>query len=384
MSKQAPKKKTVRRLQSTRVHRPDAPAAKQAKGQAVSGKAKAAKPSKPRKRKTTRSTKTQSQPRYNNATPSDWFAVIVLGIGVSLAACSGVRLGQLPVVEQTAKSLPPTTVAMTTESPAKVELQQTQTAAPKPELNMQFLDVGHGDSILVRSPEGNTMLIDGGGDEARLRQYLSNFNVSKIDIMVVSHTDEQHVLGLPAVIPMKPSYVIHNGLDAFVVPYLNTIRSLEQAGSDFQKASNQRFKLGSVDVKIISPPFDRSDDQKLNNVGVLIEFGKFRALLTGDSQKAQTDAWMLQNRRELKGPFHLYKSAEHGARSGDHDEWLALIRPRNVVISVGAGYESEGYPAKRNLRAYGDLGAKVYRTDQQGTIGFRITQDGKYKVVTSR
>lgn len=396
MSKPTPHKRTVRRLQSARVHQPEAKVETKAKTvqdnkkQSTHAKSKPkpkpTKTTKPKKKKT-RQPNTQATQRYNSATPSDWFAVAVLGIGVSLAACSGVRLGQLP---NTTRSAPPTTVAAATTTPsATVEMQQVQ-PPPKPELNMQFLDVGHGDAILIRSPEGNTMLIDGGNDESRLKQYLTNFNISKIDIMVISHDDGHHITALPAVLPMQPSYVIHNGLAALSRPYANTLRSLKEAGSNIQKANNQRFKLGSVSIKIIAPPFEKSDDHKLNNVGVLVEFGKFRALMTGDSPKAQTNAWMLQNRRELKGPFHVYKSAEHGGQAGDHDEWLALLRPRNVVISLGENYRINGvgqdsnYPSKRNLRAYGDLGAKVYRTDQQGTIGFRATKDGRYKVVTNR
>lgn len=256
------------------------------------------------------------------------------------------------------------------------------TPPPNGQVSIQFLDVGQGDAILVRSPEGKTLLIDGGKSQSIMREQMAAHNISKIDVMVASHFDMDHIGGLIAAADAQPTYFINNGIAATTQAYQKLVNALEAQGTIFQKANNQTIKLGSAEIQVIAPPEGVGDDQNLNSVGIAVRFGNFRALMTGDSEKRETSAWLEEGRPDVKGPFQVYKSIHHGASNGDHADWLASVQPENVVISVGDN--SYGHPTREALALYRKTGAKVYRTDQQGTITFTASGDGQYTVKTER
>lgn len=299
--------------------------------------------------------------RRSGPSPSDLLGLLVLGLTVSLAACAGGGLfGGGDEGGETAAE------------------QQ-----PAGQLTVRFLDVGQGDAILVRSPEGKTMLYDGGRSAERMREHLETYGVDKIDLMVASHADADHIAGLvPAAERAKPQLFINNGIAGTTQTWGRLVAALEEAGTTFQKANKQAINLGSVKVRVIAPPPGMGDDQNENSVGVRIEFGEFRALLTGDSEKPETEAWLEQGRPEIRGPFQLYKSIHHGAANGDHPAWLAAVRPENVVIGVGEN--NYGHPTASALDLYRENGVRVYRTDRQGTVTFTASADGTYTVTTDR
>jgi len=312
----------------------------------------------PARRSTAKGKKGRSGP-----SPSDLLGLLVLGLTVSLAACAGGGLfggGE----EETGQS------EQVTEQPAG-------------QLTVRFLDVGQGDAVLVRSPEGKTMLYDGGRSAERMREHLETYGVDKLDLMVASHADADHIAGLvPAAQKAKPRLFINNGIAGTTQTWGRLVAALEEAGTPFQKANKQVINLGSVKVRVIAPPPGMGDDQNENSVGVRIEFGDFRALLTGDSEKPETEAWLAAGRPEIQGPFQLYKSIHHGAANGDHPAWLAAVRPENVVIGVGEN--NYGHPTASALDLYKENGVRVYRTDRQGTVTFTASADGTYTVTTDR
>lgn len=293
--------------------------------------------------------------------PSDLLGLLVLGLTVSLAACAGG--GLLGGGEEGGETA-------ATEQPAG-------------QLTVRFLDVGQGDAILVRSPEGKTMLYDGGRSAERMREHLETYGVDKLDLMVASHADADHIAGLvPAAEKAKPRLFINNGIAGTTQTWGRLVAALEEVGTPFQKANKQVINLGSVKVRVIAPPPGMGEGQNENSVGVRIEFGDFRALLTGDSEKPETEAWLAAGRPEIQGPFQLYKSIHHGAANGDHPAWLAAVRPENVVIGVGEN--NYGHPTASTLDLYRENGVRVYRTDRQGTVTFTAGADGTYTVTTDR
>ncbi|GAA5513158.1 hypothetical protein Dcar01_01884 [Deinococcus carri] len=293
-------------------------------------------------------------------TPSDLLGLLVLALTTGLAACAGGGLfggGDKKGGEKT-------------EQPAG-------------QITLRFLDVGQGDAVLVRSPEGKTLLYDGGRSTSKMQDYLQTYGVDRLDLMVASHADADHIAGLvPAAQQAKPRLFINNGLAGTTQTWDRLVTALKDAGTTFQKANNQVLNLGSVKVRVIAPPPGMGDDQNDNSVGLRIEFGDFRALLTGDSETPETDGWLAGNRPEIRGPFQAYKSIHHGAANGDHQAWLAAVRPENVVISVGEN--NYGHPTRKALDLYKQNGVRIYRTDRQGTVTFTGNADGTYTVTTDR
>ena len=258
-------------------------------------------------------------------------------------------------------------------------------AAPGPAggtVTIRFLDVGQGDAILIRSPEGKTALIDGGRSAERLSTQLERYGVTRLDLMIASHADADHIAGLVPAAALNPRVFINNGLGGTTQTWERLVRALQGVDATFTKASNQTVNLGSVKLRVIAPPPGMPDDQNLNSVGLAVQFGEFRALLTGDSETEETEGWLAQERADLRGPFQVYKSIHHGASNGDNAAWLANVRPENVVISVGQN--SYGHPTASTLRLYRQTGARVYRTDRHGTVTFEGRADGTYTADTER
>ena len=249
-------------------------------------------------------------------------------------------------------------------------------------MTVRFLDVGQGDSVLIRSPEGKTMLIDGGRSTTRMAELMQKYQIDKIDLMVATHADADHIAGLVEAAKAKPTLFINNGLGGTTQTWDRLVSALQDAGTTFQKANNQVINLGSVKVQVLAPPEGVPGDQNNNSVGIRLDFGKFRALMTGDSETPETNAWLQQARAKVTGPFQVYKSIHHGAANGDHQAWLSAVRPENVVISVGPN--NYGHPTEAALDLYKQQGSKVFRTDLQGTVTFTGKADGTYKVNTEK
>ncbi|MHA0042754.1 ComEC/Rec2 family competence protein [Deinococcus sp. PEB2-63] len=290
--------------------------------------------------------------------PSDLLGVLVLIGTASLAACGWMKQGGQ-------------------DSP------ETKPTGPAGQVTIRFLDIGQGDAILIQSPEGKTALIDGGRSGDRMREYIRELNLDKLDLMVATHADADHIAGLVPAATLKPRVFINNGLGGTTQTWDRLVKNLQDAGSTFTKASNQTVNLGSVKLRVIAPPPGMGDGQNENSVGVALQFGSFRALMTGDSETPETEGWLAQERDDLRGPFQVYKSIHHGAANGDSAAWLAYVRPENVVISVGTP-NSYGHPTKKALDLYKQAGARVYRTDRQGTVTVQGSGDGTYTITTDR
>ncbi|SEI66147.1 Metal-dependent hydrolase, beta-lactamase superfamily II [Deinococcus reticulitermitis] len=259
-------------------------------------------------------------------------------------------------------------------------------AAPSGVLTIRFLDVGQGDSILITAPTGQTMLVDGGRSESRMRELIRQYEVKRLDAVVASHWDSDHITGLvPAVALLKPKLFANNGVAATTQVAAKLVNVVQQAGTQglLVRGKDQVINLGAVKVTLLAPPPGvRADEQNVNSVGLLVQFGTFRALMTGDSETEETNGWLRKYAPAQLGPVDVYKSIHHGAANGDNARWLAAIRPRNVIISVGPN--NYGHPTQTALSLYQKAGARVWRTDLQGTITVSVKPDGSYTVGTEK
>lgn len=243
-------------------------------------------------------------------------------------------------------------------------------------LTVRFLDVGQGDAILVQSPEGKTLIYDGGRSAERLKTQLENLQVNHIDAIVASHFDADHIAGLRAVTAMGAKIFVNNGIAATSATYQKLIDELAEAGVKGSVASNRSIKLGSVNAQIIPPPAGQ-EGQNENSVGLKIAFAGRSFLFTGDSETPETKAWLDQRPDDFRD-ITFYKSIHHGANNGDHTAWLDVVQPKFVFIGVGPN--NYGHPTASALGLYKKAGAKVFRTDQDGTISVQVWPDGRYQI----
>jgi competence protein ComEC len=250
--------------------------------------------------------------------------------------------------------------------PAGPDALPPDTTATAP-LELHFLDVGQGDAVLIRAPDGRAVLYDGGEHGDRLLAHLEELGVESLELVVASHNHADHIGGLVAAVERyRPRFVLENGIPHTTRTYERFLRAVAEAGSQLLAPSRRVIMLDSVRLTVIPPPGVARMGHNDNSVGLLIEYGAFRATLLGDSEPAQ-QAWWLEHHGDLFEPVHVHKSSHHGSARGDTPEMMRALRPEVVVIGVGAG-NRYGHPTDAALALYGDVGAAVYRTDRHGTV----------------
>ncbi len=246
-------------------------------------------------------------------------------------------------------------------------------------LTLHFIDVGQGDSVLIQSPSGQNVLYDGGRRDDDVLAYLQSVDVTKLDLVIASHADADHIGGLGAVVDYyRPGLFLDNGLTHPTQTYEGLLRAVRDAGSQLVLPTARRIGLGDASLQIIPPPDDSSLSSNDHSVGVIVSYGDFDAALTGDAEQAEF-AWWLTNAPELLRQVEVYKAAHHGSANGDSPDSVETFRPKAVVVSAGLD-NSYGHPSAEALALYDSVGAQVYRTDLQGTIIVTANADGTYQV----
>lgn len=205
---------------------------------------------------------------------------------------------------------------------------------------ISFLKVGQGDGILIESPVGNQMLIDGGPDRSvmtALGKEMSWFD-RHIDVVVNTHPDLDHIGGLPAVMEKY-------SVDAFIDPGLRVGSSAQKSLFDLIRQKdvkhivakrNQVIDLGGgVFIHILFPDRDVSSWKKTNNTSIFTKviYGKSSFLLSGDAPSAIEEYVVSVEGEELYST--VLKAGHHGSKTSTAQKLLNATAPQVVVISFG-------------------------------------------------
>ena len=297
-----------------------------------------------------------------------------------------------------------------------------RTRPPKPsggELQVHVLDVGpiEGDSILIISPAGKSVLIDAGdaGKGKIVLDALKRYKVERLDYFIATHPHPDHIGGADEVLNgIKVNTVIDNGVDLSTPvppPAANSNRkgsrlppppppppkkkgktitgffdeyeaALKQNGAQYEKAQpGKKYDLGGgaiVTVLAPSEPFFTKEQMKTdgndtnaNSIVLRLDYGDFSMLFMGDAE-AQSEQRLLNKDVELKAT--IVKIAHHGSKYATSEDFVKRVQPEAVIISDGA-WNRYGHPSQVVLDRLKAAGAKVFRTDLQGEI--TITTKGR-------
>lgn len=254
------------------------------------------------------------------------------------------------------------------------ELQQPTALVNEGEaVELVFLDVGQGDAILVRSPEGKIALIDAG--RSGILEQLQIHKVGAIDLLVSTHAHADHIGGMEELIRSFPvEYYMDNGLPHTTATYLRLMDALQASDVIYLQASSRTIQLGSVSIRILEPPICGADQNNCS-VGLVVEFGEFKALLTGDSEVEEINHFLQVGVPDVD----VLKAAHHGSRNGVNPAWLSATKPEVVVISAGLDNQY-GHPDPWALRYYEAVASEVYRTDWHGEVTVYGQRNGSYAV----
>lgn len=243
-------------------------------------------------------------------------------------------------------------------------------------LIIDFLDVGQGDSILIRSPEGKTALIDAGPSRDAAYQALRRKRIESLDMVIVTHHHSDHYGGMDQVIRnLKPRYFLATNSPHTTKMYLKLLQTVRDEGitSVQPTARPRRIELGSVVMTILPQPPETPDEENNNSIGIRLEYGGFVVIMTGDSEDDERKWWMSHNPDLLKD-CTILKLAHHGSRNGTDQRWLDLLQPEVAVASLATG-NSYGHPHSETVSLLRRNQVPLLRTDQRGTI--TIVSDGQ-------
>ena len=260
-------------------------------------------------------------------------------------------------------------------APRLVEAQLFGRPAARP-ATIEILDVGQGDSILIRSPEGKTALIDAGPSKNAALAILRRKGVTSLDLVVISHHHSDHYGGMDAVVrAMKPRYFLASRSGHTTTLYLKLLKTVLAEGATVIEptARSRKIELGSLELTMFpQPPEDRKEENN-NSIGLRLSYGSFSMLLTGDSEETERQ-WWLKHDPDLVRNCTVLKLAHHGSRNGTDARWLQYVRPELAVASLGRNNDY-GHPHSETLSLLRRTGLPLMRTDQLGTI--TITSDGR-------
>lgn len=246
------------------------------------------------------------------------------------------------------------------------------------------IDVGKGDCILVQTGD-SSMLIDTGYESTaeKVVSYLRNQGVSRLDCLVITHYDKDHVGGIRTVGEAFDIDVVYlPGYQGADKNYRNAMAAVDELKLPAQQVvSEQEITLGGALLSILPSRVafvpdakgDEGNDDDLSLVTTLA-FGDDSYLFAGDLEKDGIDAYLDRG----LGHFDVLKMPDHGKKCGSTDEFLEDVQP-NIVIVTDAVDDSAD---KKTLRLLNACGADVYRTSDCGTVVVESSGTGSYSVST--
>jgi competence protein ComEC len=260
-------------------------------------------------------------------------------------------------------------------------------------LHVIFLSIGQGDSALVQLPDGKRMLVDGGGNysdadlkvgERLLGPALHALGVKRLDYLVLSHPHPDHLQGLLwAAAHLDVGEFWEGALDSTAAEYLALKWVLTARGVPVRRlaADSPPFQAGGVRFEPLWPVAGSPVSGDTNDTSLVLRlvYGASSVLFTGDlggrSERALLD-------RGVPLTSTLLKVAHHGSRYSSSDRFLDAAAPRCAVIS--AGYRNSfRLPAPATLMRLQRHAAKVYRTDQEGTLDAALGADGSLSILAN-
>lgn len=310
--------------------------------------------------------------RMTKKRKSTLFSAVLVVIA---AVCTYFFMGGPQFTKPDAGSQPGTAEAASI--PAPVEGQ---------ELQIQYLDVGQADASLIRLPNGQTMLIDAGGNATadKLVEYLKSQGIQRIDFLIGTHPHEDHIGGLDKVVDAFDIGRIYlpKVADSQVPAtktYEDVLTAIDKKGLRVNqgKAGTVLFQSGELSAELLAPNSDSYSGLNSYSVVVMLTYGEKKFLFMGDAE-ADSEKEILERFGNVEAD--VLKCGHHGSSTSTSQEFLAAVSPEYAVISCGRD-NSYGHPHQETLEALEERDVAVYRTDQQHTIV--VSCDGEKITLTT-
>jgi competence protein ComEC len=251
------------------------------------------------------------------------------------------------------------------------------------ELELHVIDVGQGDAVALRTPRGHWLLVDAGrswrgGDAGRATviPYLRRRGGDLV-LFVLSHPHSDHAGGAATVLrSLRPGAYWDGAFAGTSEPYWASLEAAREGRVRWERVHpGDTLRVDGVLLRVLAPDsawMSTLDDPNEASVVIAAQYGTVRFLLMGDAERGE-ERWLLEHERPLL-EADILKVGHHGSRTSSGNEFLDAVRPELALISVGAG-NSYGHPDASVVRALGQHGAVVLRTDLVGSVVVRT--DGR-------
>ena len=267
-------------------------------------------------------------------------------------------------------------------------LVSCRSAVPEPEsdLTVICLDVGQGDATLLCTKNGETVLVDTGPESAEEDLYLRlrALGVEEISLLVLTHSDEDHIGGADMVLEQfDVKRVWINGV--FEDPgesYQRFLSALRHTNAELETVcAGDTFVCEHLLMTVLWPTADAEVLPGNDDCIVMrVQSGSVGMLLMGDAEKA-TEKGLLETYPSGHLDVQILHAGHHGGDTSCTDEFLDAARPESVVISCGAANRF-GHPDGRVLSRLRERECRVYRTDRMGEITISI--DGEHYTIVEK
>ena len=251
---------------------------------------------------------------------------------------------------------------------------QTTTSPSGIETRVHFINVGQGDSILIQSPNGKAMLIDGGikGEGDNVVAYIREQGVSELDYVVATHPDADHIGGL---IDVLNSISIKNFIDSGKVHTSQTYEEMITLIGDknipyIVPTIGQQIALDDeLNITVLSADESASDNNEASIV-LKASYGDISFLLTGDAGIEMEQQMMATQNVQAT----ILKAGHHGSNTSSSPAFIEAVSPEATILSYGQD-NKYGHPHFEVIESLQAVGSKIYGTAEEGHIV--VTTDGK-------
>lgn len=295
---------------------------------------------------------------------------------------AGINVSQGPtqIAEATLEESSEPIISSEETAQSETEPKTEQSSEPQTEeppsggqLEVHFVDVGQGDATLLKC-DGQAMLIDTGDTNkgTAIQNYLNKQGVTKLDYLILTHPDADHIGGAPVIITkFEIDKVFVSNFEKDNKTYQKLIQALDDKLLKYTTPEvGETFTLGQAQITILAPN-KKYDDPNNSSIALTVTNGGNTFLFTGDAEE-DAEADILSNGLSVKAD--VYQVGHHGSRTSTSEQFLQAVQPSYAVISCEEGNEY-GHPHAQTLISLGGARVRVFRTDEQGSIV--ATSDGK-------
>ena len=244
------------------------------------------------------------------------------------------------------------------------------------DLIVDYIDVGQADSILIRN-NNYAMLIDAGNNEdgKDVLNFIKEKGITKLDYVIGTHPHEDHIGGLDDIInsDLEIENIFMPKISTNTKTFEDVLDAISNKGLTVKAPKKaDTFEIGKVKCTVMTDSILDQDNLNLSSIIIRLEYGENSFLFMGDAEE--------ENEEQISWPkTDVLKVGHHGSNTSSSEKFIQEVQPKYSIIMVGKD-NSYKLPKQETIEKLNNIGSKIYRTDENGTI--EIISNGENIEVT--